>query len=65
VAALFGIEIEVCARSGGKLRVTASIEEPEVIAKMMAHLECGMHGAGSVPIRAALSARAPPQSNLL
>jgi Zn-finger nucleic acid-binding protein len=27
---VFGIEIEDCARCGGKLRVIASIEEPKV-----------------------------------
>ena len=36
---VFGIEIEDCARCGGKLRVIAGIEEPEVIAKILAHLE--------------------------
>jgi hypothetical protein len=35
----FGIETEGCARCGGKLKVIASIEEPEVIAKIVAHLE--------------------------
>jgi len=48
---LFGIDIEACARCGGKLKVIASIEEPEVIAKMLAHLE--RRGAGAVPDRAA------------
>jgi hypothetical protein len=36
---VFGIEIEDCARCGGKLQVIASIEEPEVLAKILAHLE--------------------------
>ncbi len=36
---VFGIEIEDCARCGGKLRVIASIEEPAVIAEILAHLE--------------------------
>jgi hypothetical protein len=36
---VFGIEIEGCARCGGKLKILASIEEPEVIAKILAHLE--------------------------
>jgi hypothetical protein len=35
---LFGIEIEDCARCGGKPKVIASIEEPQVIAKILAHL---------------------------
>jgi hypothetical protein len=36
---LFGIEIEDCARCSGKLKVIAGIEEPQVIAKILAHLE--------------------------
>jgi hypothetical protein len=36
---VFGIEIEDCAHCGGQLRIIASIEEPEVIAKILAHLE--------------------------
>jgi hypothetical protein len=36
---VFGIEIERCARCAGRLRIIASIEEPEVIAKILAHLE--------------------------
>jgi hypothetical protein len=36
---VFGIEFEGCARCGGKLRIMASIEEPQVIAKTLSHLE--------------------------
>ena len=36
---VFGIEIEDCARCGGKLQVIASIEERQTIAKIFAHLE--------------------------
>lgn len=38
---VFGIEIQDCARCGGKLKVSASIEEPELIAKILAHLDKG------------------------
>jgi hypothetical protein len=31
---VFGIEIEGCARCGGKLKILASIDEPQVIAKI-------------------------------
>jgi hypothetical protein len=34
---VFAIEIEQCARCGGRLKVIASIEEPEVIARILAH----------------------------
>lgn len=61
---VFGIEIEGCARCGGKLRILASIEEPEVIANILSHLERTapeQYGA-ELP----LGARAPPvQSRLL
>jgi hypothetical protein len=36
---VFGIEIDDCGRCGGRLKVIASIEEPEVIAKILAHLK--------------------------
>jgi ribosomal protein S27E len=61
---VFGIEIESCARCGGQLRILASIEEPAVIAKILAHLQ------GTVPEQfpppLPFGARAPPaQSSLL
>lgn len=34
-----GIEIDTFQRCGGTLRTVASIEQPEVIAKMLLHLE--------------------------
>jgi hypothetical protein len=36
---VFGVEIEGCARCGGKLKIIASIEEPAVIAKILAQLQ--------------------------
>ena len=41
---VFGVDIEACARCGGKLQVIASIEEPEVIARILAHLEPSQAG---------------------
>jgi hypothetical protein len=35
---VFGIELKSCTRCGGKLEGIASIEEPQVIAKILAHL---------------------------
>jgi hypothetical protein len=55
---VFGIEIDTCTRCGGALKIIASIEEPEVVAKILAHLERTApqpHQAG-LP----LGARAPP-----
>jgi hypothetical protein len=61
---VFGIEIEGCARCGGKLKIIASIEEPEVIARILSHLEktAPEHYQAELP----LGARAPPsQASLL
>jgi hypothetical protein len=54
---VFNIEIEQCARCGGRLRVIASIEDPEVIARMLAHRR--ERGAEDAPV-ASLGPRAPP-----
>ena len=58
---VFGIEIERCARCGGRLKVIASIEEPELIERILAHQrERCEEGAPT----ASLGARAPPQASL-
>ena len=59
---LFGIEIEQCARCGGRLEVIASIEEPELIERILAHRR---EQEGEEVLRVALGARAPPQPSLL
>jgi hypothetical protein len=55
---VLGIEIVCCARCGGRLRIIASIEQPAVIAKILAHLERTVPD----PHRSEwpLGARAPP-----
>lgn len=58
---VFGIEIEQCARCGGRLHVIASIEEPELIERILAHRR--ERGEEATPM-ASLGARAPPQSSL-
>ena len=61
---VFGIDIEACGRCGGKLKVIASIEEPAVIAKILAHLE--RTAPDQYQSELPLGARAPPaQSRLL
>jgi Putative transposase len=61
---VFGIDIESCARCGGKLKIIASIEEPAVIAKILAHLEKTAPDPHQAELP--LGARAPPtQANLL
>ena len=61
---MFGIDIEACARCGGKLKVVASIEEPAVIGKILAHLERTAPDQQQAELP--LGARAPPvQTRLL
>ncbi len=54
---VFRIEIEQCARCGGRLTVLASIEDPEVIARILDHWR--ERGAEDPPV-ASLGPRAPP-----
>ncbi|HUG82363.1 MAG TPA: hypothetical protein VML01_11915 [Bryobacterales bacterium] len=53
---VFHIEIEICRRCGGKLRVIASIEEPQVIERILNHL-----GRDSESLDLTPPSRAPPQ----
>ena len=54
---VFKIEIETCATCGGTMRVSASLEDPAVIKRILAHLEQGP-GAAQHPEH---PPRAPPQ----
>jgi hypothetical protein len=54
---VFNIEIERCARCGGRLKVLASIEDPEVIARILAHRR--ERGDEDPPV-GSLGPRAPP-----
>ena len=58
---VFGIEIEQCVRCGGRLKVIASIEEPELIERILAHRR---EQGGEETLTVALGARAPPQAPL-
>lgn len=58
---VFAIEIEQCVRCGGRLKVIASIEEPELIERILAHRR--EQGAEEAPA-VSLGARAPPQAPL-
>ncbi len=59
---VFGVEFERCARCHGHLAIVASIEDPAVVARILAHLERTWperySGAqlGELPV----GARAPP-----
>jgi hypothetical protein len=69
VASLAWIDIELCRRCGGKLKVIASIEEPAVIERILEHL--GGDGKPADPAnprqakRRRRQSRAPPQGDLL
>ena len=56
---VFGIEIEACVRCGARLKIVASIEDPGVIARMLAHRDRASDRAQ--PQRALHAARAPPR----
>jgi hypothetical protein len=56
---VFGIEIDTCAGCGGQLKVIASIEVPELIARILAHLE--KTAADQHQAELPLGARAPPR----
>ncbi len=58
---VFGIDIEQCARCGGRLQVIASIEAPELIERILAHRQ--ERGAQGAPV-ASLGPRAPPRASL-
>jgi hypothetical protein len=59
---VFGIEIEHCARCGGRLEVIASIEEPELIERILAYRR---ERGGEEAMTGSLGARGPPQASLL
>jgi hypothetical protein len=55
---VFGIEIEACARYVARLKIVASIEDPGVIVRILAHRDRASGRAQ--PERALHAARAPP-----
>ena len=53
--------IERCERCGGKVRIIASIEDPQVIGRILAHLEQTKPASGSAAdLTTAHRARGPP-----
>jgi hypothetical protein len=52
---VFGVEIEGCVRCGGQLKIIASIEEPQLMAKILSHLEraAAQQYQGELPARGA------------
>ncbi len=58
---VFDIDIETCSKCGGEVRIIASIEDPEVIRKILAHLDEKVTptATGLLP-----ESRAPPATGL-
>ena len=58
---VFDIDIETCSKCGGDVRIIASIEDPEVIRKILAHLDEKVTptATGRLP-----ESRAPPATGL-
>ena len=58
---VFNIDIETCSECGDDVRIIASIEDPEVIRKILAHLDKKVTptGTGMLP-----ETRAPPATGL-
>jgi hypothetical protein len=62
---VFAIEVDTCARCQGQLRVIASIEELEVIARILAHRDRDRDCGAAEPELAPIAARAPPRQGRL
>jgi len=60
---VFDLDVLACPRCGGRLRLIATVEDPAVVGKILAHLGL-LHPAGSpgpAPPSATLPAPAPSQ----
>ena len=58
---VFNIDIETCSECGGDVRIIACIEAPEVIRKILAHLDEKVISTGAVLLP---EPRAPPVTGL-
>jgi len=58
---VFAIEIERCRYCGGRIKVIASIEDPALIERILAHVE--RRAEDDLP-HLSVGARAPPQPSL-
>ena len=58
---VFNIDIETCSHCGGDVRIIACIEDPAVIAKILAHLDEKTATAETARLP---QCRAPPQHGL-
>jgi hypothetical protein len=66
----FALDVLACANCGGRLRLIATLHDPVVIRKLLAHLNMARSGPSPGPappcsIRAAAPARRPPPRGVL
>ncbi len=61
---VFNIDIEVCEHCSGQVKVIASIEDPVVIAHILAHLKQKAANSDITRHKTCPSERAPPQTSL-
>ncbi len=54
---VFRVDVETCEHCGGKVRIVASIEDPDIIERILGHIERRGRSAGSPH-----AARGPPGS---
>src|SRR5690606_35395177 len=62
---VFAIDIDTCQRCGGPLKVIASIEDPELIANILSHLQQRSEEGNDEHRRTPIALRAPPKLPLL
>ena len=56
---VFDLDLEHCANCGGALKIIAAIDDPPVIARLLAHL--GLPRKGTMPTRAPPRSRERPK----
>ena len=60
---VFAIDVETCPKCGGKLRVIACIEAPDVIATILEHIRARDEAQPSQPRAPPLRTELPPPAN--
>jgi len=58
---VFRVDVSVCSRCGGEVRIIACIEDPEIIEKILTHLDA----KSGTPSNQLPESQAPPQGLLL
>ena len=58
---VFKIDVSVCSRGGGAVKIIACIEDPLVVKKILAHLDT----QSTTPVGHLVKSRAPPRQGLL